>query len=212
MKKRNLKIIILTVLMVLIGAIYSYGIWPRAIYNTDIGANSYENTGKLTSDIVLTQMFTCTDKGLCGFSIKLTKLDNQQIGTYSWSIQEAETGKEIGKGKINEASTENSEFVSSSAQKRGNVRVEFPVQADSAGKKYVLIIQGKKVQDNETMAVYVTEKGKNDSTLELNGTKLERASVIKLQYKRFNVETFIVFLVIILYLAVFVKFMYKLFK
>lgn len=212
MKKRNLKIIILAVLMVLIGAVYSYGVWPRAIYNTDIGANSYENTGKLTADMVLTQTFTCTDKGLCGFSIKLTKLDNQEIGTYRWSVKDAETGKEIGKGKIDESSTENPEFVSSSAQKRGNIKVEFSAQPDSAGKKYVLTIQGKKVQDNETMAVYVTEKGNNDSVLQLNGENIEKASVIKLQYKRFNVETFLVFLVIILYLAVFVKFMYKLFK
>ena len=62
------------------------------------------------------------------------------------------------------------------------------------------------------MAVYMTEKGKSESTMKLNGENLEKASVIKLNYKRFNVETFIVFLAIVVYLVVFIKFMYKLFR
>ena len=78
---KNLKKIIFVVLAVVVAAIYSYGVWPRAIYNTDIGANSYENTGKLNAGVVLTQTFVSTDHGLCGFSIKLTKLENQVIGT-----------------------------------------------------------------------------------------------------------------------------------
>ena len=35
------KKIILIVIAVFLGALYSFGVWPRAIYNTDIGANSY---------------------------------------------------------------------------------------------------------------------------------------------------------------------------
>ena len=48
--------------------------------------------------------------------------------------------------------------------------------------------------------------------MKLNGENLEKASVIKLYYKRFNVETFIVFLAIVVYLVAFIKFMYKLFR
>lgn len=209
---KNLKKIIFVVLAVVVAAIYSYGVWPRAIYNTDIGANSYENTGKLNAGVVLTQTFVSTDRGLCGFSIKLTKLDNQLIGTYNWSVTEADSGKEVGTGVIDESSTENKEFVSSSAQKRGNIKVSFPIQEESEGKEYILTIQGENVQEDETMAVYMTEKGKSESTMKLNGENLEKASVIKLNYKRFNVETFIVFLAIVVYLVVFIKFMYKLFR
>lgn len=209
---KNLKKIIFVVLAVVVAAIYSYGVWPRAIYNTDIGANSYENTGKLNAGVVLTQTFVSTDHGLCGFSIKLTKLDNQVIGTYNWSVTEADSGKKVGTGVIDESSTENKEFVSSSAQKRGNIKVSFPIQEESEGKEYILTIQGENVQEDETMAVYMTEKGKSESTMKLNGENLEKASVIKLNYKRFNVETFIVFLAIVVYLVVFIKFMYKLFR
>ena len=62
------------------------------------------------------------------------------------------------------------------------------------------------------MAIYITEKSQTGSELQLNGEEIEKASVIKLNYKRFNVETFIVFLAIVMYLVAFVKFMYKLFR
>lgn len=207
-----LKRIIFCALAILVAAMYSYGIWPRAIYNTDIGANSYENTGALEEGEVLTQQFVCTDNGLCGLKIKLTKLESQSIGNYEWKIEELGSKTEIAHGVIDEKSTENKEFVSSSVQERGNIELDVPKQEDSKGKEYLLTIEGTEVQENETMAVYITEKGRINSTLKLNGDNLEKASIIKVEYKRFNVETFIVFLGIVLYLVVFVKFMYKLFK
>lgn len=207
-----LKRITFIVLAVVIAALYSYGTWPRAIYNTDIGANSYENTGALSEDSILTQKFVCSDSGLCGFSIKLTKQENSTIGTYTWVIKDVEKNQNVATGEINESSTENREFVSSNAQKRGNVEVEFPEISDSKNKEYILTIKGTNVQDSETMAIYITEKSQTGSELQLNGEKIEKASVIKLDYKRFNVETFIVFLAIVMYLVVFVKFMYKLFR
>lgn len=199
-------------LAVILAALYSYGIWPRAIYNTDIGANSYENTGALTAGKVLTQKFVCTDSGMCGLKVKLTKQESQTIGNYEWKLEDTESGKEIASGIIDEASTENSEFVSSSAQKRGNVELNFDRQENSKGQEYLLTIESSDVEEGQTMAVYMTEKGKNDTEMTLSGDEIDKASVIKVEYKRFNTENFIVFIGIIIYLVIFVKFMYKLFR
>ena len=159
-------------------ALYSYGIWPRAIYNTDIGANSYENTGALTAGKVLTQKFVCTDSGMCGLKVKLTKQESQTIGNYEWKLEDTESGKEIASGIIDEASTENSEFVSSSAQKRGNVELNFDRQENSKGQEYLLTIESSDVEEGQTMAVYMTEKGKNDTEMTLSGDEIDKASVI----------------------------------
>lgn len=209
---KMVKRIALVALAVLLAALYSYGIWPRAIYNTDIGANSYENTGALSAGEVLTQKFTCTDTGMCGLKLKLTKQESQTIGNYEWKLENVKTGEEIANGVIDEASTENREFVSSSAQKRGNIELKFDRQEDSKGQEYILTIQSSDVAEGQTMAVYMTEKGKNETEMTLAGESVDRASVIKVEYKRFNVENFIVFLGIVVYLVLFVKFMYKLFR
>lgn len=212
MSMKIAKKICLIVFVVILAGVYSYGVWPRAIYDTDIGSGSYENTGALDGNQMMQQQFTCEDQGLCGFSIKLTKLNNQKIGNYNWTILETESGKEIANGIINESMTENDAFESSNAQKRGNIKLDFPRQENSKGKQYLLTLQAEDVDEEESVAVYMTEKGDTDSVLKVNGENLEKASIIKLQYKRFNVETFIVFLGIMVYLRVFIKFMYKLFR
>ena len=65
---------------------------------------------------------------------------------------------------------------------------------------------------DETMAVYLTEMNENSSSLKVGSRIMDKAGVIKLSYQRFNYETFIVFLGIMVYLAVFIKFIYKLFR
>lgn len=203
---------ILVILAVLLAGVYAYGVWPRAIYDTNVGSLSFEVTEALTGNMVLEQRFTCNDAGLNGVSLKLTKQSNEIIGDYDWTVREAETDNIVGKGILNEASTENDVFNSSSPQKNGTVLLNFERQEDSANKEYIFTLQAKDVKEDQSMAVYITQKGNVNSTLTVDGAEKEQTGVIKIQFKRFNVETFIVFLGIIVYLVVFVKFMYKLFK
>ena len=206
------KKVLFGLLIIIVASVYSYGIWPRAIYNTDIGANSYEITDSLSNNAILEQRFVCEDNGMCGLSIKLTKQMNQRIGNYEWEITEEESSERIGKGSINESSTENRDFESKSSQKKGNIELKFAKQDDSKDKAYILTIKASNVDDAVSAAVYITEKDKAGTELAVNGKDIDRASVIKINYQRFNVETFIVFLGIVVYLVLFVRFMYKLFK
>lgn len=206
------KRIMLVLVVILLGGAYSYGEWSMPIYNTDVGTGLYENTGALEQDIAFEQLFTCYDEGFCGLSVKLTKLDHPVIGEYNWEIQDVETGEIVGTGMIDESTTENRLFESSSALKRGNILLHFPKQKDSAGKEYMFTIREEDAGSDETMAVYLTEMNENSSSLKVGSRIMDKAGVIKLSYQRFNYETFIVFLGIMVYLAVFIKFIYKLFR
>ena len=93
------------------------------------------------------------------------------------------------------------------------VNVNFPKQQNSKGKEYRLTLQAEEMEDTESVAVYITEKNSTESELKVNENAMtDKASVVKLNYKRFNVETCIVFLGIAVYLWTFIKFMYKLFR
>lgn len=209
---KRIKKILLLLVVVLVAAVYSYGVWPRPIYDTNVGSGSYLNTGALDEGSEFNQEFLCADSGLCGLTIKLTKMENQTIGTYEWSVIDIEANEVIGTGVINEAATENKVFESASAQKKGTVELAFDEQKKSKNKKYLLNIKAVDVAEDETMAVYITEKNNVETSLKVGNEELEQTSVIKLNYQRFNLETFIVFLGIVMYLTVFVKFMYKLFR
>ena len=210
---KTLKKILIVILIIVAGIAYSYGTWPRAIFNTDVGSMSYEKTDFLTTGSVLEQNFVCGSKGFAGFTIKLLKQDGQQLGNYEWTIQEVESGEVIAEGTIGEKETQTRQFQSSNPQKQGMISVEIPRQEDSKGKEYKLTLKATEMQDTESAAVYMTEKGTVASELKVNGEIIaDRASIVKADCKRFNVETFIVFLGIAVYLWAFIKFMYKLFK
>ena len=190
---KTIKKIGIAIIIIIIGVAYAYGTWPRPIYNTDIGSLSYEKTDFLTTDATMEQKFVC--------------------GNYRWTVEEVKTGKTIGKGTISEADTETRLFESSNPQKQGMVNVNFPKQQNSKGKEYRLTLQAEEMEDTESVAVYITEKNSTESELKVNKNAMtDKASVVKLNYKRFNVETFIVFLGIAVYLWTFIKFMYKLFR
>ena len=209
---KSLKKFLLILAVLILAFVYAYGIWPRAIYDTDIGSNAYEVSMPLAKDMVLEQSFQCKDEGFCGIRLKLTKQMNQQIGTYQWTVTEQSSGEKVGEGIINDASTANKDFNSQNLQKQGFIELQFPRQKDSAGRVYTFVIQAQDVPEDESMAIYVTDKGEVESTLILAGEELKKAGVIRLQYRRFNTETFLVFLGIMAYLAVFIRFMYRLFR
>ncbi len=209
---KKIKGIGLILFVVILAVIYSYGNWPRAIYDTSIGSSTYETTETLNNKSSVEQKFRCEDEGFSGVTIKLTKQGNNAIGDYQWVIEDVKSEKVIGKGVINEKSTENADFESSNIQKQGIVELDFPRVENSKGREYALKINALEVEDNHAIAIFITEKGEGESSLIVNGQEIEKASVIKLEYRRFNVETFVVFLAIVAYLLLFVKFMYKLFR
>lgn len=210
---KTLKKVLIVILIIVAGIAYSYGTWPRAIFNTDVGSLSYEKTDFLTTGSDLEQNFVCGSKGFAGFTIKLLKQNGQQLGNYEWTIQEVESGEVIAKGTIGEKETQTRQFQSSNPQKQGIISVEIPRQENSKGKEYKLTLRATEMQDTESAAVYMTEKGTVAGELKVNGGVIaDRASIVKADCKRFNVETFIVFLGIAVYLWAFIKFMYKLFK
>lgn len=209
---KNLKKLVLILAVLIFACAYAYGIWPRAIYDTDIGSNAYEVSDPLSGDTVLEQSFQCKDEGFCGIRMKLTKQTNQQIGTYQWTVIEQGSKEKVGEGIIDNASTENTDFNSQNLQKQGFIELAFPRQEGSKGLVYTFTIQAQDVSENESMALYVTDKGGIESTLAISGEELEKTGVIRLQYQRFNTETFLVFLGIMVYLAAFIRFMYRLFR
>ena len=203
----------IAIIMIVVGAAYAYGTWSRPIYNTDIGSLSYEKTDFLTTGSVMEQTFICGNNGLSGFTIKMLKQDGQEIGNYRWTVEDLKTGKVVGKGTISEADTETRLFESSNPQKQGMINVELPKQKNSKGKEYKLTLKAEEMKDTESVAVYITEKNSTKSELIVNDNAMtDKASIVKVNYKRFNVETFIVFLGIAIYLWAFIKFMYKLFR
>lgn len=209
MKKNVFKYVMLVIIL-LIAALYSYGDWPRPIYDTTIGSNSYEISMNLVGNTVVEQTFECTDNGWNGVTAKFVHAQGASVGRYVWEIKN-EKDALVGEGVIDETSFPVEKKLFSNKQ-TDFVTMKFPKQAGCKGQKYTLTITGDSVAENESVAVYFTEKGAGQQSLTIAGEQYEKAIILKMNFSRLNAETMIVFLGLAIYVWMFIRFMYKLFS
>lgn len=204
---KTLKRVIVLLLVVLLAALYSNGVWQRAIYDTDIGSNSYNVLTHLDENAEIQQDFLCPENGLSGISIKLAVSEMQEVKEYKWVLSTKKDNNIICEGNITDKMLNDEEF-----KKKQILKIEFPLQKNSKDKKYVFSIKGKDIEEGARIAFYTTRNDENAGELRLNEQPQKEVLIIKESIKQFNVQTFVVFLGLALYVAVFIRVMYKLFK
>lgn len=208
---KRVKNIILFIIIMVIGLSYSYGVWPRPIYDASIGSLSHEPV-ILEGEMLLVQEFRAHDAGMEGIRIRLSKLGENHMGRYRWTLSETESKHEVGSGVISDKDTRTKEFLSKNIRKQGSVFLSFDRQKDSQDKVYRLEIQGEELSPEEKIGVYTTQKDAAAVGYFKDGKEEERAITALIQYRRFHLETFIVFLGIVLYFILFIRFMYRIFR
>jgi hypothetical protein len=186
-KMKILKKIALVIIIAVIGVIYSYSSWPQAVYDVNIDSGAYEATPLLVGDSHIEQDFVCKYNGLNQFQIRLDTMQRAKIGKYNWAIVDNSSNEIVREGEMD----------ISKLDKKNNCKIKFDKIKDSKEKSYKVLIYAKSVAEDESISVLKT----SDNEL-----------VIKVYMKRFNVETFVVFLGIGVYLVAFIKFMSKLFQ
>lgn len=198
------KITIIT-LIVLLAGFYSFGTWQSAIYDTDIGSNSYNVTSLQNGDEIR-QIMTCSKDGLKKISVKLNILDNNLAKGCRWILQN-DKGQIIKQGHITKKMINQESF-----KKKQIMQFEFGKQNHSKDRKYTFILKNTNSEGNAAYTCYTTEKDKIAESLLLNKIEIQQALIIKQYVEYFNIETFVVFLGLAGYVAVFIRYMYKLFK
>lgn len=197
------KRIALVLLVVAIAGIYSYGVWDTTVYDANSDSNSYTNTGTLQEGSKVEQTFYCSDNGLQSLSVRVSNLGLEVDGTYEWSLTESESQKVIAQGEYDTADIDN-----------GSASVlEFERQEESKDKEYVFTFSEKELKSEAGMTLMTTDIGQDDrAELYVNGERSDQTMVLTQHVKFFNLETFIVFLGLVLYLVAFMGFLIKIFR
>lgn len=163
-------------------------------------------TSNLDNGAMVEQTFLCSHNGLRSLEIKVVLSNKENIGDYSWNIEDVETGQIVASGKINAQS-----FRTKRALKDGWIQLDFSKIDDSKNRVYKYTMKSN-ASEQESIAIYMTDKSEYAQILKVNSEEVTQALIIKMNMQRFNVETFIVMLGLIVYLAVFIRFMYRLFQ
>lgn len=194
--------LIVAIFIILLGAfVYAHIAKTHCIYDRDINTSEYKDTAVYVNG-EFSQQFKSMEDHLDGVSVKCRVIGEAKNIEISYALMEIDTGLQVAEGKTTGAQIKNSKFHEFS----------FDTVEGCKDKEYeFIIIEKGEDEENSVNFCYMSNREK-DTSLTFNGEEVDGTMALKTVTNRFDMETFCVLLIFIIYIWVFMKFLYKLFK
>lgn len=191
---------------VVIGAVvlvlaYMYSHIDKNHYLYDRHTDSFNGIGVLESDEKITQTFVSTDKSIDGINIKLTTVGDVEKVVLHYSLIDEKTGEAIDR-KVAATELKNNKF---------NL-LEVPTIENANGKRYTLTLAAENSDEENGISFYAVPGEKEGQKLYIDDKEQKGDLAMRVICHRFDVETFVVLLGIVLFIVLFMKTLYKSFS
>lgn len=199
--KRKVKFILGFCIIILAVFAYAHISKTRAIYDTSIDPSEYGSIIE-NQDVVLEQTFISEEHYLDG--IKIKGAENGDISQVSicYTLKEKDTEKVVAEGKVNAKDALSRQFYELPFQRIENCK----------GKEYTLEVE-QYTNDQKSGVNFMYENKIEDGTsMSVNNKDIQGTIIMRTITKRFDLETFFVVSVFVIYIIFFIRFLYKLFK
>ncbi|MEG1137040.1 MAG: hypothetical protein RSD97_00695 [Lachnospiraceae bacterium] len=199
--KKKFKIVV--GLMILIAAAYLYAHIDKTtiIYNEDLDSSEYKNTGVLINKSI-EQSFVCSEDVLDGMRVKCGVLGDVSGVQLKYSLINMKTKKLEAESIVDAAEIKNSKFFD----------LRFDQISGCKGKSYQVIIEAVGAATDKGFNLFFTPGIEKHTNLFVGTDNIDGTLVLKTLSHRFDLETFTVVLFFALYIILFLKFLYKLFR
>ncbi len=190
------------ILVLLIASfLYAHVDKKQNIYDTKTDSGQYSSV-QIEEGTKIVQKFVCTEKKLDGISVKLLLLNAPQKGKLTYELQD-EKGKTLAKGSVAVADI-----------KSGRMRdIKFDkAVSDSKGKTYQIVFGAAEMEEGKGAGVYLDPVGKSGGTLTIEGQKSQGTLILRTITHRFDLETFLITILFVIYIILFFKVLYRLFS
>lgn len=195
---RNVKRAAGVLLAVVFGFFYAHIAKPAAVYEEGLDGSEYLEAGALGERIE--QEFVCEEASMDALSVKCRLDGDTGHAAVRLTLIEKETGKTAGKSVVLAKDIKSGRFCT------------FPFEKieDAGGKTYKAVFENLR-REGGAVFFYEPKAGKG-AGLTAGGRAIEGTLVMKYITKRFDFETFAVFLFFVGYMAAFIGFLYRLFR
>lgn len=199
--KKKIQIIVGIVIIVIASFLYAHISKTHCIYDREIDTSDYKEV-LLLDGITVSQSFKVTENTLDGVRIKCRVNGNPENVNVEYVLKEVDSGEEIANGIVSGAAIKNSKFTD----------FEFLVVGNTNGKEYEFVIWAENGDEENNIVLCYEGMKETDTELKISEQIQEGTLILKTITKRFDIETFVILLIFVLYIIVFLKFLYKLFK
>ena len=199
--KKKIQIIVGIVIIVIASFLYAHISKTHCIYDREIDTSDYKDV-PLLDGITVSQSFKVTENTLDGVRIKCRVNGNPENVNVEYVLKEVDSVEELANGIVSGAAIKNSKFTD----------FEFSVVGNTNGKEYEFVIWAENGDEENNIVLCYEGMKETDTELKISEQIQEGTLILKTVTKRFDIETFVILLIFVLYIIVFLKFLYKLFK
>ncbi len=199
--KRRIKSTAMVLVIIGLAFLYAHIDKNTYLYDRNEDLENYTQTGVLLEGETISQTFFCKEDILDGINLKSVVVGDASNVILEYAITDNETG-EVVENSIQGTEVKNNKFNS----------FKFPEIKDTSNKSYTLTIRETGADANNGISFYVSQTNPEDSQLSIREQDTQGSLVVRLISHRFDTETFIVLLGFILFITIFIKVLYKLFK
>ena len=191
---KKIKKMAAVIILILIAFIYGHIHKTHAIYDRTVENDQYIMLDGSQSQI--TQEFICEEDSLDGIQVKCQNLQEDPEAEIRVYLQDCENGG----------------IVAKSVKKAGEIKTgkfnefSFDTVSRCRGKA------NKVVFEKDFLALYAEKTSEEGTNLKINSEESEGTLILKTVTYRFDIETFCVFLLLVLYICVFFQFLNWLFS
>ena len=191
---KKIKKMAAVIILILIAFIYGHIHKTHAIYDRTVENDQYIMLDGSRSQI--TQEFICEEDSLDGIQVKCQNLQEDPEAEIRVYLQDCENGG----------------IVAKSVKKAGEIKTgkfnefSFDTVSRCRGKAYKVVFE------KDFLALYAEKTSEEGTNLKINSEESEATLILKTVTYRFDIETFCVFLLLVLYICVFFQFLNWLFS
>lgn len=201
--KAKIRVVIIGIIMAGLAGMYSMIDKSRAVYDTDIDVSQFQGIF-LEEGKEVVQEFVCEEESLdaVGFKVAVdNQMDKKKI-LLSYRLIEQGSGKQMAEGETNLEGMKVGKFF----------QAHFPKIKGCHGKAYRFSISLKQRGTDGNIQLFYVPGRSEEAKLFYGDEQIEGVGLFRTVTHRFDLETFIVAASFLIYIVVFMRWIYKLFK
>lgn len=200
MRKKVFSCIILCIVIIL-SYVYAHIDKNHYVYDKNADTSTYVGTNILLEGEFVKQSFVASDDTIDGINLKISVYGSPENLILQYTILDSDdvivaeaevSGTELQHNKFNQ--------------------LQLPTIENTKGNLYTLMLGVKHADEQNALGFYIEPTAKGDQTLLVREQETEGALVTRITSHRFDVETFVVLLGIIVFITGFMKVLDKYFR